>query len=107
LKGTRVSNGLMTPKSDCILHPVDFLRVHQLFDYLNSYKKSLKTGRNTPENAVYLQNHNTLQGEFCLRTGTNTPEGDYPFSAGTSTSGNPPSSVWWVRRASAYSFRPL
>jgi hypothetical protein len=24
-----VSNGLMTPKSDCILHPVDFLRVHQ------------------------------------------------------------------------------
>ena len=28
LKGTRVSNGLMTPKSDCILHPVDFLRVH-------------------------------------------------------------------------------
>ena len=29
LKGTRVSNGLMTPKSDCILHPVDFLRVHQ------------------------------------------------------------------------------
>ena len=30
LKGTRVSNGLMTPKSDCILHPVDFLRVHQL-----------------------------------------------------------------------------
>ena len=29
LKGTRVSNGLMPPKSDCILHPVDFLRVHQ------------------------------------------------------------------------------
>jgi len=28
LKGTRVSNGLMTPKSDCILYPVDFLRVH-------------------------------------------------------------------------------
>ena len=28
LKGTRVSNGLMTPKSDCILHPADFLRVH-------------------------------------------------------------------------------
>ena len=27
LKGTRVSNGLMTPKSDCILHPVDFLRI--------------------------------------------------------------------------------
>jgi len=24
-----VSNGLMPPKSDCILHPVDFLRVHQ------------------------------------------------------------------------------
>lgn len=23
-----MSNGLMTPKSDCILHPVDFLRVH-------------------------------------------------------------------------------
>ena len=41
-------------------------------------EKSLKTGRNTPENAVYLQNHNTLQGEFCLRTGINTPEGDYP-----------------------------
>ena len=60
-------------------------------------EKSLKTRRNTPENTVYLQNHNTLQGEFCLRTGTNTPEGDYPFSAGTSTSGNPPSSVWWVR----------
>jgi hypothetical protein len=40
-------------------------------------EKSLKTGRNTPENAVYLQNHNTLQGEFCLRTGINTPEGDY------------------------------
>jgi hypothetical protein len=30
LKGTRVSNGLMIPKSDCILHPVDFLRVHHL-----------------------------------------------------------------------------
>jgi len=29
LKGTRVSNSLMTPKSDCILRPVDFLRVHQ------------------------------------------------------------------------------
>ena len=28
LKGTRVSNRLMTPKSDCILHPVDFLRDH-------------------------------------------------------------------------------
>ena len=24
-----MSNGLMTPKSDCILHLVDFLRVHQ------------------------------------------------------------------------------
>ena len=22
---------LMTPKSDCILHPVDFLRVHQIY----------------------------------------------------------------------------
>ncbi len=32
LKGTRVSNGLMTPKSDCILHPVDFLRVHQILE---------------------------------------------------------------------------
>jgi hypothetical protein len=31
LKGARVSNGLMTPKSDCILHPVDFLRVHQYY----------------------------------------------------------------------------
>ena len=35
LKGTRVSNRLMTPKSDCILHPVDFLRVHQ------SYQKAI------------------------------------------------------------------
>ena len=29
-KGTRVSNGLMTPKFDRILHPVDFLRMHHI-----------------------------------------------------------------------------
>jgi hypothetical protein len=38
LKGTRVSNGLMTPKSDCILHPVDFLRVHH-----DSFHDNLQT----------------------------------------------------------------
>ena len=26
---------------------------------------TLKTGGNAPENAVYLQNPNTSQGEFC------------------------------------------
>ena len=37
LKGTRVSNGLMSPESDCILHPVDFLRVHQKDNLLRHY----------------------------------------------------------------------
>ena len=26
---------------------------------------TLKTGGNAPENAVYLQNNNTLEGQFC------------------------------------------
>ena len=43
LKGTRVSNGLMTPKSDCILHPVDFLRVHQVLPPLNCKRAEPET----------------------------------------------------------------
>ena len=96
-----MSNGLMTPKFDCILHPVDFLRIWFLpivkREFFNQTIISyvllrvvtlfsvvpLKIGKNnckpgeTYRKTPSICKIPTLTGRILLRTGTNTQEGDY------------------------------